>query len=270
MQNAKKIRRRQIKIMTLNQQKIKNETDTAISIHDADIINNTFHMKDISLNIRKGFVTAVTGRNSSGKTTLIEAMAGMHGITKGEIHIEGYSLTEQPNKAKENIGFIFHKCPFGEQFSAKDCMNMYGRFYKGFNKEKFTDLCREMNVEMLKAIRKMSKGQAVKLQLAFALAHNSRILLFDDAMEGLDPVFRIEVKKMLSDIMTDGQHTVVISTKLPEDLEGIADYVVTLRDGRVESEKDIEELMEQGGIKEYFKGMEEKSTAGDIEGGGKE
>ncbi len=83
-------------------------------------------------------------------------------------------------------------------------------------------------------------------------------MLFDDAMEGLDPVFRIEVKRRLSDIMADGEHTVVMSTKLPEDLEGIADYIVTLRNGRVDCETDIEKLMEEGGIREYFKRMEEK------------
>lgn len=245
--------------MTINPQEFIYEPETAISLHDVNIINNTFHMKDISTNIRKGFVTAVIGENGSGKTTFMEAMAGIHGITKGEIHIERYDLMKQPEKAKESIGFIFHKCPFGEQLSAMDCMKMFGRFYKDFYKEKFIGLCKEMKVDTNKSIRKMSKGQAVKLQLAFALAHDARILLFDDAMEGLDPVFRIEVKKRLSDIMTDGKHTVVISTKLPEDLEGIADFVITLRNGRIECETDIEALREKGGIKEYFKNIGEKS-----------
>lgn len=248
--------------MAVYSQELQNEANAAIFIDDVSIINNTFRMKDISLNIRKGFVTAVIGKNSSGKTTLMETMAGIHGITKGEIHIEGYDLIKQPEKAKEIIGFIFHKCPFGEQLSAMDCMKMYGRFYKDFNKERFISLCMEMNVDTNKIIRKMSKGQAVKLQLAFALAHDARIMLFDDAMEGLDPVFRIEVKKILSNIMADGEHTVVISTKLPEDLEGIADYVVTLNDSMVECETDIEELREKGGIKEYFKNMGKSRVKG--------
>ncbi len=245
--------------MAASLQELQKDTKAAVSIDGASIINNTFHMKDISLNIRKGFVTAVIGKNSSGKTTLMEAIAGIHGIAKGQIRIGGYDLIKEPEKAKETIGFIFHKCPFGEQLSAIDCMKMYGRFYKDFNKEKFLGLCKEMKVDTDKIIRKMSKGQAVKLQLAFSLAHDAGLLLFDDAMEGLDPVFRIEVKRRLSDIMADGEHTVVMSTKLPEDLEGIADYIVTLRNGRVDCETDIEKLMEEGGIREYFKRMEEKA-----------
>lgn len=244
---------------TIPRTELNNEAESAITMYDVNIINNAFRMEDISLNVRKGFVTAVIGENNSGKTTLLEAMAGMHGITKGEIRIEGYDLIKQPERAKENIGFIFHKCPFGERLSAMDCMKMFGRFYRDFDKDKFISLCEEMKVDTNKIIKKMSKGQAVKLQLAFALAHDSKVMLFDDAMEGLDPVFRIQVKKMLSDIMSDGHHTVVISTKLPEDLEGIADYIVTLKNGRVESETDIETLRENGGIKEYFKKMEEKA-----------
>lgn len=251
-----------VKASRLHKETLNSDTQAAISIKGVNIINNTFRMEDISLNIRKGFVTAIIGENNSGKTTLIEAMAGIHGITKGQILIEGYDLIRQPEKAKENIGFIFHKCPFGERLSAMNCMEMFGRFYKDFNREKFIGLCREMNVDTFKMIKKMSKGQAVKLQLAFALAHDARVLLFDDAMEGLDPVFRIEVKKRLSDIMADGQHTVVISTKLPEDLEGIADYIVTLKNGRVECETDIESLREKGGIKEYFKSVEKGAASG--------
>lgn len=245
--------------MTVYSQELENKAEAAISMNNVSIINNTFYMKDISLNIRKGFVTAVIGENGSGKTTFMESMAGMHGVTKGEIHIEGYDLIRQPEAAKENIGFIFHKCPFGEQLSSIDCMKMYGRFYRDFNREKFISMCEEMNVDVNKTIKKMSKGQAVKLQLAFALAHDAKILLFDDAMEGLDPVFRIEVKRRLADIMADGEHTVVISTKLSEDLEGIADFVVTLRNGRVDCETDIEKLMEEGGLRAYFKRMEKKA-----------
>lgn len=238
--------------------------ETAIYMRDVNILNNTFRMENISLNIRKGFVTAIIGENNSGKTTLMETMAGIHGITKGEIIIEGYDLIKQPEKAKENTGFIFHKCPFDERLSASDCMKMFGNFYKTFDKGNFLNLCNEMKIDTQRMIRYMSKGQAVKLQLAFALAHDAKILLFDDAMEGLDPVFRIEVKRRLSDLMIDGNHTVVISTKLPEDLEGIADFVITLKSndygntGKVEWETDMESIYEKGGIKEYFKRIEGK------------
>lgn len=235
--------------------------NSAISINNVNIINNTFRMDNLSLNIKQGYVTAIIGENNSGKTTLMETMAGVHGITKGEILIDGFDIIKQPKEAKEKIGFIFHSCPFGERLSAVDCMKMFGRFYKRFSEEKFTILCREMNVDIHKRIKNLSKGQAVKLQFAFALAHDAEILLFDDAMEGLDPVFRIEVKKRLSELMADGRHTVVISTKLPEDLESIADYIVVLKNGGLENggivnETDIEALREKGGIKEYFKSIE--------------
>ena len=226
----------------------------AVNINDANIINGDFRMEHINLNIKKGFITAVVGGNGSGKTTLIKAIAGIFGITRGEIYIEGFNLYTQPVEAKNMIGFIFHDNPFNKNSTPRDCAEMFGSMYGEFDNKKFYNLCSEFGVERNVKISKMSKGQVVKLQLAFAMAHDGKILLFDDAMEGLDPVFRRKLKKILRDITADGNHTVVMATKIPEDIENIGDYVVRLKDGKISETADIEQINEMyGGIMEYMK-----------------
>ncbi len=229
--------------------------ENAVKIDNINIVNDTFRMENISLDIKKGFITAITGGNGSGKTTLMGAVAGLNGITGGSIMIGSYDLHMQPVKAKNLIGFIFHKCPFKDNISPGDCMKMFGRFYDNFDEKKFVELCEEFNVGIDTKIRDMSKGQAVKLQFAFAMSHDAKVYLFDDATEGLDPVFRRTVKKILKDIVADGEHTVIMATKIPEDMENIVDYVVKLEQGKIVDIKDIEEINDKykGGVSEYLK-----------------
>lgn len=227
----------------------------AVRFEDVSIINNTFRMEHINLDIRKGYITAVTGGNGAGKTTLIGAIAGINGISGGSISIDGTDLYKNPVEAKNRLGFVFHKCPFRSSISPKNCMEMFGAFYQEFDREYFKELCVEFGLDMETEIAHMSKGQSIKLQLAFAMAHDAKVILLDDAAEGLDPVFRRQLKGRLRDIVADGEHTVVIATKIPEDIENIADYVVCLRDGRLVEQLDIEQINEScsGGILEYMR-----------------
>lgn len=230
-------------------------SEIAVELKDVKVVNGMFKMENVNLTIKKGFITAITGANGSGKTTLIETIAGVNAVIGGSIKINGCDLYMEPVKAKNMMGFIFHECPFNEILTAKNIMDRYGCFYEHFDKNVYKELCSEFELDMKSRIKNMSKGQAVKLQLAFALAHDSKIMLFDDATEGLDPVFRRALKKRLMDIVSDGEHTVIMATKIPEDLENIVDYVVALSNGTVTSVSDIEQINEQykGGIREYLK-----------------
>lgn len=227
----------------------------AVQLKDLKVVNDKFTMENVNLSIKKGFITAITGPNGSGKTTLIETIAGVKAVLGGIVSINGYDLYKEPVKAKNMIGFVFHKCPFNDTLTPENIMKRYGHFYEFFDKNLYKKLCGEFELNMKTMIRNMSKGQAVKLQLAFALAHDSKIMLFDDATEGLDPVFRRSLKKRLMDIVSDGEHTVIMATKIPEDLENIVDYIVTLSNGTVALVSDIEQINEQykGGIHEYLK-----------------
>lgn len=109
----------------------------AVRLKDITFFNKSFGMEHITLDIKKGYITVITGENNSGKTTLMEALSGMAHITEGEVFIEEYNLHTHPVQAKNQIGFIFRNCPFGKSLTPADCMNMYGRFYQKFNNQIF-------------------------------------------------------------------------------------------------------------------------------------
>lgn len=219
--------------------------DYAVILEETTILNGDFRMKHLNYQFRKGYVTAVLGGNGSGKSTLLQAVAGMHSVGKGKIIIGGHDLCEEPERAKEQIGFVFYKCPFKENLTPELCGKIFGAFYEQFDRQKFQTLCGEMDVEYKRKIAHFSKGQKIKLQLAFAVAHDAKIYLLDDALEGLDPVFRREVKRMLADILADGEHTVIMATKNQEDMENFVDFTIELGE---RTEEDVYEEISVDGI----------------------
>ena len=88
----------------------------------------------------------------------------------------------------------------------------------------------------------------MKLAIAVALSHHSRLLILDEATSGLDPVIRDDILDMLLDFVQEEDHSILISSHITSDLEKIADYIVFLHEGRVVFAKPKDELTEQYGI----------------------
>jgi ABC-2 type transport system ATP-binding protein len=90
--------------------------------------------------------------------------------------------------------------------------------------------------------RKLSKGEQLKFQFAFALAHHPKLLLLDEPTGNFDPDFRKEFFAVLKEFLSDGTKSVVLATHLTDDLDRMADYIVYLNEGRTVLSGDIEEL----------------------------
>ena len=88
----------------------------------------------------------------------------------------------------------------------------------------------------------------MKLAIAVALSHNSKLLILDEATSGLDPVVRDDILDMLLDFVQDESHSILVSSHITSDLEKIADYIVFIHEGRVVFSKPKDELTEQYGI----------------------
>ena len=91
----------------------------------------------------------------------------------------------------------------------------------------------------------MSKGMKMKLSIAIALSHDSRLLILDEGTSGLDPVVRNEIMDIFREFIEDGGHSVLISSHITSDIEKIADYIVILHQGKVVLEETKDDLLEQ-------------------------
>lgn len=214
---------------------------------------DTFQVENINLTLEPGYIMGLIGPNGAGKTTLILTLLGLYRPTQGQIKICGYDIVEQEKAAKEHIGFVLDENPFMERLSSKDNAKMYGRYYPNWDMKTFEQYGRQFELDMKKPLKKLSKGNKMKFQLAFALSHNAKLLVFDEPTAGLDPVFRRELLEIMCDLISDGERSILYSTHLTNELDRIADYITFIQNGKQLFSLSKEELMSRYGL---FRGSE--------------
>ena len=124
------------------------------------------------------------------------------------------------------------------------------------NQKKFTDYLKQFHLPEKKRLKTFSTGMKVKLEFAAALSHNPKLLILDEATNGLDPVFREEILEILREFTEQEDHSVLISSHITSDLDKIADYIAYIHEGRLLFLKSIDELNNDCGIircgREFF------------------
>lgn len=209
---------------------------------------DAFELGSINLKLEPGYIMGLVGPNGAGKTTLLLTLLGLYRPNEGSIHIFGYDMKEQEKEAKARIGFVLEENPFLEYYSAKDNARMYGGYYPEWDQKTFEKYCRQFELNTKKPLKKLSKGNQMKFQLAFALSHHARLLVFDEPTSGLDPVFRRELIEIMCDIISEGDRSILYATHLTEELDKIADFITFLYNGKQQFSSSKEELMEQYGL----------------------
>lgn len=192
---------------------------------------DTFQLNDLTFQLEPGLIMGLIGTNGAGKTTLIQMILGLYEYT-GSIKINGMEVRDFEKETKNYCGFVLDENPFIQQISAIANARMLGPYYSGWDEKKFINYCKKFDVNYKKSLKKLSQGTITKFQLAFALSHDSKLLVFDEPSAGLDPIFRRELLDIMYDIAMDGERSILFSTHLTQDLDGIADYIVMLHKGK--------------------------------------
>ncbi len=117
-------------------------------------------------------------------------------------------------------------------------------FYPSFSADKFNGFIREWNLPENKLIKDFSRGMKVMLMFASVFARDTKLLVLDEATNGLDPVMRTEILKLLQEYVMDGERSVIFSTHILSDLEQIADYIYFIHGGRTVLYDAKDELIE--------------------------
>lgn len=235
----------------------------ALEIKNLNKTFNGFSIKDINLELPKGYILGYIGQNGAGKTSTIKLIMNQLKRDSGEIKVFGKEYSEDESKYKDMIGFIGDECYFPTCFTLKDVIKTLKDFYSSFDEDKFKEYVDKWQLPYKRKIKEFSKGMKVKLAFASVLSRNTKLLLLDEPTSGLDPVIRCEILEILQDYIADGERSVLFSTHITSDLEKITDYLFFINKGEKVFNDTTENVLEnhllvKGGIDDLTKEIKEK------------
>lgn len=192
-----------------------------------------FHLEDVNFSLPAGYLMGLAGKNGAGKTTLMDYIMNPKQCYTGTIRMDGVDIRRDHRAALEKIGFVSDKNSFLTECSGKQNAQVLGSLYEQFDMDLFSETMKKMELSEGKTVGKMSRGEQMRFQMAFAMAHGTRLYLLDEATAGMDPVFRVDFFKVLHEVIAEEQASVLLATHLAEELERKVDYVGILESGRL-------------------------------------
>ncbi|MDY7430558.1 ABC transporter ATP-binding protein [Bacillus sp. V26] len=190
-----------------------------------------FQLKDISMTVKKGFITGFIGGNGVGKSTTIKLMMNLLQPDSGSISIFGLDHKEHEKEIKQRIGFVFDENIFYAHLTLAEMKEIIRPCYMKWDDRLFNYYVEKFELPLNKKIKSFSKGMMMKASLSIALSHHAELIIMDEPTSGLDPIFRREFLDILHNIMQDGKKTIFFSTHITTDLDRIADYITFIHNG---------------------------------------
>ena len=209
---------------------------------------SNFAIKDISFLIPEGSIVGFIGENGAGKSTTMNCILNVIRRDSGTIEIFGREMTDEDIDIRENIGVVYDSNNFPEYLTAKQLADILGRIYSKWDDFCFEQFLRRFGLPESQKIKTYSRGMSMKLAIAVALSHDSKLLILDEATSGLDPIIRDEILDVLLEFVKQENHSILLSSHITSDLEKIADYIVFIHNGEIILSKTKDELIYEYGV----------------------
>lgn len=203
-------------------------------------------LRNISLTIPAGGVTALIGPDGAGKTTLLRMLAGILTPTGGEVQVLGHAVPREALALQSRMGYMPQRFGLYEDLTVEENFELFASL-RGIAYEeregRFSELLRLTALGPFRKRRagKLSGGMKQKLGLACTLIHPPELLLLDEASVGVDPISRRELWKIIEQQVADKGVTVLLSTAYMDEAER-CNGVVLLHEGEVLAQGSAAEL----------------------------
>ncbi len=201
-----------------------------------------FSLKNINLSLPKGYIMGLVGVNACGKSTLIKTICNIYHKDSGSIRIDGMSMDEQEATIKNKLGIVLTENFYESNLSLEKNALYFGRHFEKYNHDVFLRYCRHFDIDPAKRLRKLSKGQQMKFQIAFALSHEASLFLMDEPTGNLDQAFRQEFMRICQELIEDGERSILLATHQTDTLDQIADFVTMMENGCIQFSMSKEEI----------------------------
>ena len=183
----------------------------------------------LNLELDAGRIYALLGPNGSGKSTFMKMVVGLIKPTEGKIYLDGEEISD---KTRARITYMPTENYFYNYMRIKDIASFYKDFYNVFDEDRMYGLLDRMELHFDGKVRNMSTGMLAKLKVAVAMARNSRVILLDEPLNGIDIIAREQVMNTITGYNNEDK-IIIVSSHLVDELEHAAGGAVFIKDGRV-------------------------------------
>jgi len=197
----------------------------------------------LNLKLVNGNIYGLLGKNGVGKTTLLKIIAGMLFPKQGNCTVFDYSPRNRLPQFLERLYFVPEEF-YLPSISMKRFVTIYSPFYPKFDTDLLNNILKEFEISNKLQISELSFGEKKKFILAFALATNCRLLLFDEPTTGLDIQAKSIFRKQLAKLITD-ERIFIISTHQVRDLQNLIDPLIIIDNAMIIFNQSIHEVSER-------------------------
>jgi ABC-2 type transport system ATP-binding protein len=198
---------------------------------------NTVAVDHLSLQVRAGEIYGLVGPDGAGKTTTMRLLCGALRPDRGEVSVGGYAMNTDPDRAREQLGYLSQKFSLYEELSVLENIRFFAEV-RGIPSREW----KERSMEILAFVglaefvdRRagfLSGGMKQKLGLATALVHRPRVLLLDEPTGGVDPLTRQDFWQLIIRLVGEEHISVLVSTPYMDEAVRCT-YVGFMRSGRL-------------------------------------
>ena len=211
----------------------------------------TTALQDLSFNIERGEIFGLFGPNGAGKSTFLSILATILRPTAGDIIVNGYSVREQPEKVKGEIGYVPQDIALYPMLSGRDNLDFWAGIYglRGkLKKERIREAVGIVRLEdrIKDRVSRYSGGMKRRLNIAVSLMHHPRILLMDEPTVGVDIQSRGFILDALSALKKEGR-TIIFTSHYVDELETICERIAIMDKGRILATGPTDELKRANG-----------------------
>jgi len=211
------------------------------------------------MEVRKGCVTGLIGKNGAGKSTAFKAVLGLIRTDGGSIELLGTPIQQFSGKDRQRIGVALSDSGFSSYLSVRDIAAILKNLYDGFDDRVFLEKCQQSDLPLNKKLKEFSTGMKAKLKVLVAVNHGASLLILDEPTVGLDVVARDEILEMLRDYMEqDADRSILISSHISSDLETLCDDLYMIDHGQILLHEETDVLLSDYALLKLGKEQYEK------------
>lgn len=214
---------------------------------------------DCTMEIPEGTVVGIIGKNGAGKSTTIKSILGLVRPDSGSVKVLGKDVSDLTPEDKMQIGVALAESGFSSYLNVKDICRILKRMYPSFDESWFMAQCKAQGLPKTKRMHEFSTGMKAKLRVLVAMSHDAKLVIMDEPTAGLDVTARNEILDMIREYLAqDTQRSLLISSHISSDLEGICDDIYMIHNGRIVLHEDTDAILGEYAILKINENMYNK------------